>query len=172
MRVLAEAIITTAAVAAGLPATAIMDKPDRETALLPEKRLQLEYMDEILARSSRRIAKFASEENPDTHRTVRHRRYRRTLMVRAEVVADDPDWLAIFVDAFIRAMPHKTADADNNLVTVKVNKAVRGGFALKTVEVFARRSAALHISVEGMLCEDEEVPLIRDVNLVDGVTTA
>lgn len=170
MRTLATEIITATAVAAGLDGDTVMDAPKKDSALLPRPRLELSYLPEGLTRSFRRIAKFPSLTNPGTHRSVRARLYKRTFAVRATVQADDEAWLESFVVEFLSALPHKTADADGNLVTVTAHRAVRGGFGTRTVEVFTKRSNALHIMFEGMICRDEEIPLILDVNIKDGVT--
>ena len=170
MRSFAFATIRNAAMAAGLTEDAVMEKPDKESVILPAKRLQVEYLPEALDRSPKRIAKFSSSASPDTHRTIRKQVYKRGLTVRAEVVSDDAAWLEQFVRDFLIALPHKTANAESDLVIVKATRAVRGGFGSKTVEVFKRRSNALHITFTGMICEDEDVPLITDVNLVDGAS--
>lgn len=170
MRELAKRIITDAAVAAGIDADSVMDAPDKQTVLLPTPRLELEYLSEDLTRSYRRIAKFVSTDNPATHRTIRTRRYTRRLSVRATVRTDDESALETCAVRIIAALPGKTADDGGNLVTVTATKAVRGGFGHRTVEAMVKRSCALHITVEGMICSDEELPLITGVTLVDGVT--
>jgi hypothetical protein len=173
MRALAKQIITDAAVSAGMAAESVMDKPEKQNILLPMPRLELEYMPEELGRRYARIAKRDKEpalpDDPVTHRIVRSRLYRRELTVRATIRSDDETWLAQFVDDFIVALPVKTADGDNNLVTVMAARAVRGGFGYRMVEAFVKRSNAVHIVFAGMIAKDEEIPLIRDVNLKDNV---
>ena len=109
---------------------------------------------------------------PITHHIFRAQVYQHTLSVRAEVRTDDEIWLETFVREFILAMPHKTADSSNNLVVIRTVRAVRGGFESKLVEVFKKRSNALHIEFTGMLCREDQLPMIRDVNIIDGVTAA
>lgn len=169
MRALAKQIITDAAVSAGIAAESVMDSPKKQSVILPVPRLELEYMPEWLERSYRRVNKFASAENPETHRTVRSRIYKRELTVRATVRANDEGWLAQFTNAFIVALPVRTGDSDNNLVTVVATRAVRGGFGYKMVEAFVKRSNAVHIVFRGMITKDEAIPLIKSINLVDGV---
>lgn len=171
MRTLAESVITAAAVAAGFTVEAVMDKPERENAaLLPARRVQFDFLPATLQRSPRRVAKFASVANPDTHRTVRTRVYQRSMLVRVELVSDDEAWLETANLAFLSALPGSIADADGNLVTVRANKAELSGFGSKTVEVFKRRGCIIHMEFTGMVCRDREVPLIRDVNLVDNLS--
>jgi hypothetical protein len=168
MRSFAKDIITQAAVAAGLDQVAVMDKPDKETILLPEKRIQLEYLPQGLERSFKRVARATSTESPESHRTIRARIYKTDLTVRAEIKSNDETWLETFVNTFLVELPHKVATPENDLVTVEATRAVRGGFGKRTVEVFKKRSNALHITFKGMICKDREVPLITDVNIKDG----
>ncbi len=168
MRTLAQDIITQTAHAVGI--TKVMLKPEKETAaLLPAKRLQIEFLGESLKQSYQRISNFKSKDNPDTHRTIRARLYKTTLLVSAEIIADDPAWLEDKVKLFVLALPRKTKDLDLNLVKIEAVKAERGGFNYKLVEPFFKRSNALHIQFTGMLHIDEEIPLIRDINLVDNI---
>jgi hypothetical protein len=171
MRAFAKQTITTAAVAAGLAETAVMDKPDKETILLPEKRIQLEYMPETLARRFRRIKRSTSIDNPETHRTLRSRLYETVLAVRVDIRGDNEAWLAAFFKDLLLQLPRKVANDDGDLVKIEAFKAERGGFGTRMVEAFVKRSVALHVNFTGMVCADEEVPLITDVNLVDGVST-
>jgi len=170
MRTLAETVITEAAVAAGIPVSAVMDKPDKETVLLPSRRLQLEFLPASLRPASRMVAKFPTASHPETHRTVRRQAYERTFLVRAEIVSDDESWLEDAVLQFLSALPRRVADGSGNLVTVEALKAELGGFGGKLVEVFTRRRTAIHIQFTGMICRDRDVELIREVNLVDNVS--
>lgn len=164
MRAFAKTIITEAAVRAGLPGTAVMDRPDKETVLLPARRLQLEYLSQTFARKPRRVSRSASIIHPGTHRTLRSQVYETTLTVRAEVKSDDEAWMEAFVADLLMELPYKTANAAGDLVRVTVVRSVRGGFGTRTVEVFTRRSNALHIAFSGRMCRDAEVPLIKEVH--------
>jgi len=169
MRALAKQIITDAAVSSGMALKSVMEKPAKQSIILPMPRLELEYMLEELERSYRRIAKFESAANPTTHRTVRSRIYKRELTVRATIRSDNEGWLAQFTNDFIVSLPVRTADSNNNLVTVVATRAVRGGFGYRMAEAFIKRSNAVHIVFSAMITKDEDIPLIRDVNLKDNV---
>jgi hypothetical protein len=168
MRSFAKNIITQAAVTAGLDSVAVMDKPKKETVMLPEKRVQLEYLSQGLERSFKRVVRSTSTESPETHRTIRARIYKTDLIVRAEVKSNDEAWLETFVNKLLVELPHKVAGSENDLIIIEATRAVRGGFGTRTVEVFKKRSNALHITFKGMICKDNEVPLITDVNIKDG----
>ncbi len=166
MRTLAKKIISDAAVDAGMTVDAVMLNTTVKEILLPKPRLVFEYLSETLKDMPKNVAKFGG----GTHRTIRKLRYLTKLQVRAEIVSEDEDWLELFVKKFLLSLPRKTVDEKNNLIVVKADRAVRGGFQSRMVEVFKRRSNALIITFTGMICEDAEVPLIRDVNVRDGIT--
>ncbi|OQY20080.1 MAG: hypothetical protein B6I36_02225 [Desulfobacteraceae bacterium 4572_35.1] len=169
MRSFAVTQIKATAVMAGLDEVKVIDKPLRSSITDPLPRIELEYLAEDLTFKSKRIAKFNSPDDPQKYRRVRKQRYREKLTLRVTVWADNKIWLESFVKAFLLALPNKVADGDNNLVTISASRAVRGGFESKAVEVFKKRSNALHINFIGMLCSDQDIPLITDVNLKDGV---
>lgn len=170
MIVLARQIIESAAVTAGMPSSSVMDKPAKQNITLPVPRLELDYMPETLERSFQRIVKFNSVTDPTIYRTIRSRLYKRTLTVRAEVRSDDEAWMEAFAVDFIIALPGKTADENNNLVSIKAAQAVRGGFGSRMVEVFVKRSNAIHVIFTGMICRDDDLPFIRDVNVEDNIS--
>ena len=82
----------------------------------------------------------------------------------ATVVDDDEARLEGFGKAFLAALPRKTADADNNLVTVSATAADWGGFGEdKLVEVFKRRTLGIHVALTGMVTVDTDEDMITDV---------
>lgn len=170
MRALAKEIITAAAVAAGMGAANIMDKPAQQSALLPLPRLEIEMMPQEIKRQPRRFARLPGDA-PATHVTHRWRTHTMSLQVRVEIRADNEGWLEQFFKDFITGLPGKTVDAAGNLVTVAPYRAERGGFESKLVKVFTRRSIPVWITFKGGIYRDEQVPLITDVNLLNGVST-
>lgn len=171
MRTLAKQIISTAAIAAGMPVASIMDKPSQQSALLPMPRLEIEMMPQDIKRRPRLFALLPGA-NPATHVTHRWRTHDFSLQVRAEIRADNEAWLEQFFKDFIVGLPGKIADAGGNLVTVRPYRAERGGFESKLVEVFVKRSIPVWITFAGGLYRDDQVPLITDINIKDGVSVA
>ncbi|VVS92743.1 hypothetical protein [Desulfoluna spongiiphila] len=161
MRQQAETWIREAAVQCGLSADSVMAKPEKPSLLDPKKRIELEYLAETFMYAPRPLAKWTLPEG--THQRMRNRVYTGRLPVRVEVISDDESWLDAFVNAFIVTMPPKRADADNNLVQIRVEKATREGFTGNRTEVFVRRSNSLHLTFEWMLCKETDLPLIRKV---------
>lgn len=170
MRALAKTILTTAATASGMNADSVMDEPEKQTILLPVPRLELQYLTEDIRRDYQRILTYPHPETPETHRVGRFRLYTGELLVRAVARSDDENILSSFVREFIVNVPRKIADDAGNLVTIEINKAVRGGFGSRTVEVFKKRSNAVYIHFEGMICKDVEEVLITEVDVKSGVT--
>lgn len=163
MKAIADSIIKSAA--NGLGVSHVMDKPDKSDITMPVPRMELTWLPEELKRSFKRIARLKPEA--DSVR-VRSRLYQRSLRIRAEIVSDNEEWLEAFVPGFLAALPGKAADENGNLVTVRAVKAERQGYGTKMVEVFKRRTASIHITVSGMVCNDQDVPLITDFNIVNG----
>ena len=162
MQALAFDIIANAAQAAGLDRAAVMDKPEKETVLLAERRVQVEFLPARLERSGRPVGKSRTDIDGHPYRSLRRAIYNRVLEVSAEVIGNDEDWVESFVEGFLRALPRRTADGDNNLVTVEAFTARRGGYAGKMVEVFVKRRCAVHIRFSGMIHQDEQLPFITE----------
>lgn len=172
MLALAKQIITDTAVAAGLAAGSIMDKPKKESKVLyPKPRIEFSGFEESLLPGTGLFCKLPAAE-PDKYITHRRRIRRRILKVRLTIIADDETWLEEFLSDFLKGLPRKAADSDNNLVTIKAERAVRGGFEDALVEVFKRCEIAILITFSGGVYRDIDVPWIRgDINLKDGITT-
>lgn len=167
----AEGALRTAAVAAGIAEAAVLRKSERESLpLLPPVRLQIEVLDGQLDRKPRRVAKFASPTQPETHRVVRSRVYAETLVLRAELAAEIEAEVESLARTFLLALPRCLADAQGNVVRVRAQRATRGGYAARMVEAMPTRTVSVHVAFVGMVTRDEEIPLILDVNLVDGMS--
>lgn len=164
MKAIADSIIRNTAISLGI--NHVLDKPDKSDITMPVPRIELTWLPEELKRSFRRISRLKQPNVPEV--TIRSRVYQRSLRIRAEVVSDNEEWLEAFVPGFLAALPGKAEDENGNLVTVRAVKAERQGYGTKMVEVFKRRTASIHIIVSGMVCDDQNIPLITDVNIVNG----
>jgi hypothetical protein len=165
MRQTAFAIIQAAAVAAGLPESAVMHTPEKDGPTLPKRRAEISYLPEQYRRTGRPVRKRPSVDKEDTHRTLRREIYTVRLPVRVAIRSDDETWLRDFATAFRAALPKRTTDEQGNPVSVTVEKAEYGGFTGKLVEVFKKRSKTFHVSVTGMTTRDTEIPLVRDADI-------
>jgi hypothetical protein len=165
MRQIATDIVKAAAVAAGLPETAVMVEPDKDGITLPGKRVEISYLAEQYARTGRPVRKRATVGKELTHRTLTREEHAVRLPVRAAIRADDEVWLKDFSRRFVSALPKRTTDENGNAVTVAVEKAEYGGFTTKAVEVFKKRSKTFHITFTGMTTIENEIPLITSVTI-------
>ena len=147
----------------------ILVLPKKQSILLPMPRIELEFLPTDIKRAPRRFARLPGE-NPATHNTHRWKTHDFKLEVRAEIRSDDEAWLESFYNDLMIALPGKTVDSDGNLVVVKPYKAERGGYLYRMVEPMVKRSIPVYISFEGGIYRDDQIPLITEVNLVDGVT--
>ena len=166
MRALAEAQIRDTATLCGLAPDKVMRRAETPSRLDPARRMELEFLPESYTRAPKRVGKWTT----GVHRRIRSQVYRVRLPVRAVVYGDDEGWLAGFVREFIGALPNRMADSDGNLVRIRVEQAVRGGYVRKPVEVFVERNVGLHLVFEWMLCRDADLPLIRAVDVKSGIT--
>jgi hypothetical protein len=168
MRPLARQIIQAATVAAGLPEASLVDKPKRANKVIDiYPRAEFDVVDESLSPGGGlcRVAKA-----DEAHLTKRYRAYERRLKVRLAVVSKDETWLEAFVDSFLAQLPKWADDAQGNPVKITATRATRGGFETLMLEVFPAREAALYLDFQGGLYREETEPLIRSVNLVDGLS--
>lgn len=171
MRKFAESIITQAAVAAGLPETAVMAELDKQRVIQAKPRLEIAWLPEELSRAPGRLARLARPDKPaeDTHCRMRWVVYRTTLRGRLTLRTEDGDSLETMARAFLLALPKLVADEDGNRVTVTASKAERGGFLTHIAEPLPERSCAIHVSFAGFLCRDVSLPWIKDVTFSDPV---
>lgn len=165
MRPEATHIVTIAAIAAGLPESAVMEVPDKETPMLPKKRLELDYLTEQYKVSGRIVGKRKTPGKETTHRTLDRKRYEVRLPVRVAVQSNDDTWLNEFSRRFVAALPKRVTDENGYPITVTVDQAEYGGFSRRMVEVFKKRSKTFHVMFTGMLISETEIPLISDVEI-------
>lgn len=163
MKAIADSVIRSTAISLGI--SQVMDKPDKTDITMPLPRIEITWLPEELSRSFKRIARLKPQSDQVT---IRSRVYQRSLRIRAEVVSDNEEWLEAFIPQFLADLPSKIADENGNLVTVRAVKAERQGYGTRLVEVFKKRVASIHITVSGMVCNDQDIPLITDVNIVNG----
>ena len=165
---LALEIITAAAVAAGLDAEAVMIKPDQAVKIaLPKPRLEVEILTEDVERNVIGWARLPGVE-PGTE-IIRKRTHRTDLKTRCAIIQDKTGpmaWIERFKRDFLAALPGKTADEDNNLITVRPDSVKRGGFGGRMVDVMKTRESVVWITFEGGIYRDDVAPLMDgDVKL-------
>ncbi|MDH3975528.1 MAG: hypothetical protein OEV42_14720 [Deltaproteobacteria bacterium] len=136
MRALAKSIVETAASAAGMPVANVMEKPDKASALHPLPRLEFETPDQDVKRNKRLFCKLPAAD-PDyvVHRYITHDI---TVKARVEIIGDSADYVESFFVAFMQALPGKTVDAGNNLVTVRPERAATGGYEYRAIDAFPK----------------------------------
>ena len=166
MRSIATDIITAAAVAAGLPEASVMIEPEKDGVTLPKRRVEISYLAEQYRRTGRPVRKTPTPGKETTHRTLAREKHAVRLPVRAAIRADDEAWLKEFSRCFVAALPKRMTDEHGNTVTMAVEKAEYGGFTKKAVEVFKKRSKTFHITFTGMTTIENEIPLIKSVDII------
>jgi len=165
---LARNIITQAANQINIP---LIFKPGRQTKILAIPRLEFDIVSSDENRVDRLFCKLRDDNNSE-HITHRIQTHEINLQTRCEIKVgkNQIDTFADIKKEFLQAIPRKTMDNDNNLVVINLGEAKYSGFEWNLVNVLKNCSVAYWIKFKGGLYIDKQVPLIRDVNLKDGVT--
>lgn len=149
-----------------------METQAKDSALLPPRRVEIGVFDETYKRTGRKMGKRPATDREDTHRTVRREIYAVTVPVRVCFRSDDEAWLNSVSEAFELKLPRYADDGHGSAMYFSMDKAERGGFERKTVEVMRKLSRTLHLRVIGSVTTDSDVPLIRDVTFNPSFTEA
>lgn len=166
MRTLAIQTITAAAVACGLPVQGVyleLERADSESVFLPERRLEIQVLDEELTRQGWRVARITAEDAAICR--TRYAEYRCRLPVRVLVRGDDQTWLDAFCRAFLLALPGKTRDGAGNPVRVAASRAIRKGYTFASIRIEEKCTQALHIHFTGIIHKDVDTGFITHITL-------
>lgn len=166
MRELAISILTSTAVACGLPAQAVfmeLENAGKEKIFLPQERMEISLLDETFTRQGWRTARVQTA-NPLVCRT-RYAKYRVTLPVRMLVRGTDPSRLDALCNAFLVALPSKTRDSAGNPVRIEAHKASRQGYTFASIRIEDSPVQALHISFSGIVFKDVDTGFITTITI-------
>ncbi|WP_415714398.1 hypothetical protein [Maridesulfovibrio sp.] len=173
MRNLIFETITKAAMAAGLPAGADGKPPIYEApveikdALLPNPRIEILLTKAPVKPVNTKLAKFATPEKEDTHRTVRTALDQVTQPVRLSIVTKDENWLKDFAHSLHTGLPRSLADRHNNVVKVSVEAvdSTGGGSKLVKVAIKEKLTKVFHLRFTGLVTRDSEVAWIKEADI-------
>jgi tRNA A37 threonylcarbamoyltransferase TsaD len=165
MMTLAINTITAAADAAGITSLAefseeIDDVLDDDEYPLP--RLEYSVLDDEIDLSGTGL--LTAVRNTEMEYRKR-RKYRRTLRLRAAIAAETESAAEDFFKDFLKNLPRHIPDGDGMDVRVAPNRVERKGFSRKLVEVFPKKEIVVFITFTGGIYTDEEVGLIKEVNI-------
>ncbi len=159
---LAVKTITAAANASGITSVdegseTISDrlKPD-----LP--RLEYTFLDEKLEEVRTGLA--AAKRNLDKELRKR-RKFRWVFSLRVLIAAETEAAAENFYKMFLRNLPKHVLDGDGMDVAIAPHRAERRGFSRNLIEVFPKKEIAVFVTVTGGIYTDEEVDLIKEVNI-------
>ncbi|WP_027178203.1 hypothetical protein [Maridesulfovibrio bastinii] len=173
MRKLIFDILTTAAMAAGLPYESDYKKRIYEApmvikdALLPLPRIEIQILKAPVKSYRRSLSKFPTPEKEYTHRTIRKALDQVITPVRLAIVANDENWLKDFAHSLHRDLPRKIADGHNNIVKIEIEAVESNGFGSKLVEVSIKKklTKVFHLRFTSLVTRDDDVALIKDVEV-------
>jgi len=167
MRDIATRTITTTATLCGLPESAMFQELEderKEKVMLPERRLEMAFLEERLTRQGWRVGKVPVSGEQLVSRT-RYARFKAELPVRVLVRDTNQGNLDAFCREFLAALPSKVRDVDHNWVRVSAHKAVRKGYTFASIRIEESPVQALHISFSGMVWRDEDAPYITNLTI-------
>ncbi|WP_446424087.1 translation initiation factor 2 [Mailhella sp.] len=119
MQDFATAILTSAALAAGLPEGRVFDKVKKDNLTIARPRMELQFLPEQYQRSGRKLGEWRTGAEHSRKREL----YVVTQSVAANVLADDKSWLAKFSHDFVAALPRGANDTRKNWVQIRVTEA-------------------------------------------------
>lgn len=167
MRELSARIIEAAAEAAGLPEGRVMDRSKADNLTIPRPRIELQWLPETYTRTGRKLGHLKGQIKGK--RLLKRETYAAKLQVSANVLVDDPEWLAAFSVAFVRAFPRGVIDDSGNWITIRAEKAEwlntpAPRVDLETIRVFTNAAQLFVIGFTWRLTEEQEQQLIERIN--------
>ena len=130
----------------------------------PEKRIELQFLKagytydpELLSRD---------KNSSKTREMLKKAIYRENFYLTAQITGNNESWLKNFTKKFIKTIPVKTSDDQNNLVKIRVITSEFKGFDYNSPESPGDLSIILNIMFESFICIEDEIPLIPDAQLI------
>ncbi len=163
MRIVAETLITNAATTAGLDHEAVLvEQKKKKSVLLPAKRLEIGWLPEKIRGDVRRFKRIGLSED-GTRAETRWNRYQIQLQARCICKSDEKDWLTTFCRDFLMALPTKVIDTYGNAVVIRAQEARRDFPLGRLVSINDQYEKALHITFYGVMTEERDAELIREI---------
>lgn len=164
---LVREVITTAALAAGLPEGRVLGTPSTSDNLtLKRPRLEVDILPETYVRTGRKLAARRLE----ARQTVKKELYSVRLEATCNVLAEDEAWLTAFCRGFLAKLPRGFNDDAGNYVKLTASEArfsmppaKRVGTA--EIKVFSRADTLLHLIFTWRVATETERDLIHTVNI-------
>ena len=164
MKTTLDIILRETALAIGLPAEKLIDKPVKPgSLLLPDlPRIEVETLTEVIHRHG----KIYGWEDLETGEIKRkHRVFKMDLKSRVVIRADDEGWLESAKQQFMLAIPYRYTTSSGEICTLKVEQATRGGYQSKGIEVFKERTVSFVVTLSGGYFKEETVGVIQDLEI-------
>ena len=164
---LVREIITTAALAAGLPEGRVLGTPSAADNLtLKRPRLEVDILPEAYSRTGRKLAVRRLE----ARQAVKKELYTARLEATCNVLAEDETWLTAFCQDFLAKLPHGFNDEAGNFVKLAASEATFSTPPAKRVgtaeiKVFSRADKWLHLIFTWRVTLETERDLIHTVNV-------
>lgn len=168
MRAFALETLTNAAIKAGLEQTKIMDVSAADNITIPRPRLEYQFLPETYIRTGRKLD-IGRESGKQV---LKKELYEVSLEVTANVLAEDPLWLANFEFDFVASLPRGGDDQRGNWVKIRVQKATFKNPPTKRVgetdiKIFNKLNTLFSLTFTGRVTEVVKKDLLKDVTFND-----
>lgn len=167
MRDVAVNTLRTAAHSAGLDPAKVMEVSAADNLTIPRPRIEYQFLPETWTRSGRKLAVTRHGRTQTRKREL----YEVRLDVTANILAEDPVWLAGFERKFAKAFPVGVNDEQGNFVKIRIQEATFSQPAAKrvgetSISVFTKVSTLFSIAFTWRLTREETENLIHTVTIL------
>lgn len=161
----ARQVIKTGAIKAGIPEKNIIDLA-ADSITLPKPRLDIQFLPEVFRKTGRTLAINKSDAGFEKILSV----YEVRLGVACNIYTATTQELEKITNAFIKALPRKFANAENNIVKLWVASGqwkIVGGtqVGLTKIEPIKSRSRLIRVDFVYHVTEDRLTPYMKEFNL-------
>jgi hypothetical protein len=159
-------IITSTALAAGIPRERVMSVSAADNLTLPRPRVEVDFLPDNFTRTGRKLAVSRKEAIQTTKKEL----YETRLDLTAHVYAESPEWLEAFEYEFVKAFPPGLNDSRGNWIKIRVNRATFSKERAKRVgqseiKVFSKVDTLFLVTLTGRITGETEIGLITDIDV-------
>lgn len=160
-------IIIDTAVKAGIPEKHILEKT-ANSIILPKPALSIEIMEETLTKSGYYLKRNIDKENKKLKTVLSL--YEVRLPVICNLYGENYKQVADISDVFIKSLPRKLADSDNNIIKIRAVSStweIVGGSSvgLNRIEPIKTRERLIKIDVLYHITENSETALFSKIKI-------
>lgn len=160
-------IIVKAGVNAGVPNEHILLELSNNI-ITPKPAISIQFLEETFTKTGYSLANFIDKQKKEMEHIISL--YEVRLPIICNIYADNNEEINAISNAFIKGLPRKIADKNNNIVKIKAtssNWEIVGGstIGLKRVEPIIKRQRLVKIDVYYHISDSTIIALMDNVNI-------